>query len=91
MSKADRLKYPPMFRGLGSERISVTLHYPRTVPCTVTAGQARRMIDHFIEHGNSSHSAEGATMWVLLEHCQWARLRYRLDVVPGAGYYVSLS
>lgn len=58
-----------IFAGDGRIHVSpcdVTLPAPAQVfPMSLSRGQARRVINHFLEVGHSTHSAQGSTLWVL--------------------------
>lgn len=76
------------FRGDPDELVAPTGHFPGTRPAPVTRGQARAMCRHFEASGQSNHSGQGATLWVVLEHCAERGIAYHLRALPGVGYYV---
>ena len=49
------------------------------------------MCQNFDASGHSNHSGQGATLWVILEHCAEADIPYNLRALPGVGYYVERS
>ena len=51
---------------------------PRSNPLAVTKSGARRLIDTFQSSGMSNHSAQGGTLWVILEHCRTHFMRHEL-------------
>ncbi len=50
----------------------------------------QRILDQFIENGNSSHSSQAALLWIPVRYCEENKLRYRIEAWPGVGYCVSL-
>jgi hypothetical protein len=76
------------FRGDAQEMVAPTGHFPGTRPAPVTRGQARALCRHFESSGQSNHSGQGATLWVVLEHCAVRGIAYHLSALPGVGYYV---
>ncbi|MCY7305831.1 MAG: hypothetical protein LH632_06720 [Rhodoferax sp.] len=79
------------FQGDGDERISPVGQYPGTRPAAITRAQARLLCQNFDARGHSNHSAQGASLWVILEHCAQADIPYILRASPGLGYYVERS
>ena len=79
------------FQGDGDEVLSPMGQYPGTRPAAVTRAQARLVCQNFDASGHSNHSAQGATLWVILEHCAQADIPYTLRASPGLGYYVERS
>ena len=79
------------FMGDGAEAIQPTGRIPGTRPASVTRAQARLLCQNFDASGHSNHSGQGATLWVVLEHCESADIPYNLRAVPGLGYYVERS
>lgn len=51
-----------------------------TRPIAVRAAVARGMVRRFAETGESRHSCEGATLWVIVEHCRVNRVPVQLEV-----------
>jgi len=86
----------PEFRSSGSfasagaddDLVQPTGQFPGTRPAPVTRAQARLLCRNFDACGHSNHSGQGATLWVILEHCAAADIAYTLRAMPGMGYYV---
>lgn len=76
------------FRGEPDTVVAPTGHFPGTRPAPVTCGQALALCRHFEATGQSNHSGQGATLWVVLEHCAERGIAYHLRALPGVGYYV---
>ena len=79
------------FKGDEDGRIPPVAQYPGTRPAAVTRAQARLLCQNFEASGHSNHSSQGATLWVILEHCAQADIPYTLRASPGLGYYVERS
>ena len=79
------------FHGDAQELVQPTAQYPGTRPTAVTRYLARLLCQNFDASGHSNHSAQGATLWVILEHCAQADIPYNLRAMPGLGYYVERS
>lgn len=74
-----------------SEIIHPVGPFPGTHPAPVTRAQARLLCRNFDASGHSNHSGQGATLWVVLEHCAALDIAYNLHALPGLGYYVERS
>jgi hypothetical protein len=80
--------YAP-FVGDGRTRISSSCVLPYTTAGTVTRAQARDMIDRFIAVGQSTHSAQAGTLWVLLTWLQFHKVPFDLHAEADLGYTVT--
>ncbi len=76
------------FEGAEDEVLQPAGAFPGTRPTPITRRQARLMCQNFDASGHSNHSGQGATLWVILEHCAEADIAYNLRAMPGMGYYV---
>lgn len=85
------LRTSARFIGDASEMVHPTGCFPGTRPAPVSRAQARLMCQNFDASGHSNHSGQGATLWVVLEHCAEADIPYNLRALPGLGYYVERS
>lgn len=54
-------------------------HFPGR-PMAVSRSQARAIIGHFLQFGHSTHSASGATLWVLMTYAAHHKMQTRLSV-----------
>ena len=79
------------FIGDDAEIIQPPGRFPGTRPAPITRALARLMCQNFDACGHSNHSGQGATLWVVLEHCAGADIPYNLSALPGLGYYVERS
>jgi hypothetical protein len=76
----DLMYVGTMFDGDGRKRL-VPINAPAmSLPTVIQRGNARRLIDSFLACGASTHSARGATMWVITEFCKNKGMRYRIEV-----------
>lgn len=80
--------YPPELRGDGRKRVIPVHAPPGSAPSTLSRSQCRRTIDAFRQTGSSTHSAAGATVWVLIYYCWWAEIAYTLRYWPNGGYTI---
>lgn len=85
------LRTSPRFVGDAGEVLPPSCDFPGTRSAPVTRAQARLLCQNFDASGHSNHSSQGATLWVILEHCAGADIAYNLRAVPGLGYYVERS
>lgn len=69
-------------------KLAPTFVLTGTQPMPLTAAQVRRVVDAFLKSDGSSHSAQGATLWALLDFLQGKKIPYLLTAHPGEGYYV---
>jgi len=77
------------FTGDGRQKVGPTKpSLLDTHPIRVTHSAARMMIEAYCRDGHSTHSGQGATLWVLLEWLHFHNLPYRLTVKPGEGHYI---
>ena len=81
------MNYAP-FEGDGRVNHPPTVHIPGTQPMSVTRAQARNSIRRFVETGQSSHSDQGGTLWVIIAWCHHHHREYRLDATPGEWYVI---
>lgn len=79
--------YAP-FHGDGRVRRDPEPWIPNTVHHGITNGQARKMIDRFMEAGHSIHSGHGTTLWVILAFCQTREIEYTLQAKPKQAYII---
>ena len=79
------------FLGENDEILQPAGHFSGTHPTPVSRAQAQLLCLNFDACGHSNHSGQGATLWVILEHCAAADIPYNLRAVPGLGYYVEHS
>lgn len=79
--------YAP-FDADGRQKCFPTISLPNTAGMSVTNAQARSTIDRFMTTGNSVHSAQAGTLWVLLVWCQKHKVSYRLTAHPGDTYFI---
>lgn len=79
------------FEGDGDEILAPLAHFPGTRPASVSRAQARLLCRNFDARGHSNHSGQGATLWVILEHCAGIDAAFNLRAMPGVGYYVELA
>ena len=63
-----------------------TFKLPGTQPTPMRAADAKRAIRSFLWAGRSEHSAQGATLWVLIEFLTAHGALYELKVWPGTGF-----
>jgi hypothetical protein len=59
-------------------------------PLAVTRAEARSIIQMFETRRNSTHSRNCGTLWIILAHCEQARLNFKLVYHPGHGAFVAL-
>lgn len=76
------------FEGAGDGLVQPTGQFPGTRPAPMTRAQARTLCQNFDASGHSNHSGQGASLWVILEHCAARGIAYNLHALPGVGYYV---
>ena len=76
------------FMGEADAVVAPTGQFPGARSTAVTCAQARRICHHFDASGHSNHSGQGATLWVVLEHCAARGIAYNLHVLPGVGFYI---
>jgi len=89
LAELAEFNYGPYTGGDGRFKIGPTKPLTMGVyPMWVTYSQARAIIDRYRQNGHSTHSAQGATLWVLLEWLHYHRLPYRLTVLPNECYYL---
>lgn len=69
-------------------KLAPTFEFPCTRPEPMMSAACRRVVEHFLETGRSTHSAQGATLWALLDFLQRAQFPYVLRAIPGQGYEV---
>lgn len=81
--------YKP-FDGDGRMKVEPINPPPDTRPIAVRKGTARMAIDAFLRTGNSTHSAMGMTLWVILAYCDHHQLAYTVEGDHVHGYNVSL-
>ena len=64
---------------------------PGTRPMPVTRAAARRIIAAFDATGGSQHSGAGATLWVLIEHCETKKINYDIHFYgsPCTGIFIN--
>lgn len=79
------------FVGDAGSTVDPVGQFPGTQPVPVTRALARQLCQNFDASGHSNHSGQGATLWVILEHCAQADIPYNLRASPGLGYYVERS
>ncbi|MEO8857680.1 MAG: hypothetical protein ABI343_11900 [Burkholderiaceae bacterium] len=87
----DDLRTAQRFLGPDNETLEPLAQFPGTRPAPVTRAQARLLCRNFDARGHSNHSGQGATLWVILEHCASVDLAFNLRAMPGMGYYVELA
>jgi hypothetical protein len=73
-------QYPPAIRFLETGR-----------PVGVTNGTARRIIDEFQRHGESIHSPQISTLWVLITWCQHHKKPFVVWKWELGGYSIHLD
>lgn len=71
-------------------KLEPTFCLPKTQPVPLTSASVRRVLTHLLDHGSSSHSATGATLWAVLDYLQRTGTPYVLNARPGEGYLVTL-
>jgi hypothetical protein len=76
------------FLGDADTLVAPTGQFPGARSEAVTCAQARRICRNFDASGHSNHSGQGATLWVVLEHCAVRGIAYNLHVLPGVGFYI---
>lgn len=59
-------------------------------PLAVTRAEARSIIQMFKMRRNSLHSRNCGTLWIILAHCEQAKLNFKLVYRPGQGAFVAL-
>lgn len=84
------LNYEP-FNGDGRMVLKPVCVLPGTQPSEhVTRATARLIIDSLMAIGSTTHSEQGATLWVCLAWLQRHGLHYVLEAKAGAGYQIRL-
>lgn len=84
------IDYSP-FEGDGRIKFQPTTGVlPGTHPTSVTRATARMLIRMMVEHGQSTHSGQGATLWIMLTWLQRHKRPYTLTAYPGLGYQLQL-
>lgn len=78
------------FDGDGRFNINPTCVLPGTKPRTLARSMAREIIHSLIRTGHSTHSSDGAVLWVVLAWLQHQRKPYLLTAHPTLGYMVQL-
>ena len=91
LGREDDFRTAARFVGDDEEILQPAAHFPGTRPTPVTRAQARLSCRNFDASGHSNHSGQGATLWVILEHCAGVDIAYNLHALPGLGYYVERS
>ncbi len=76
------------FQGDADTLVAPTGQFPGARSEAVTCAQARRICRNFDASGHSNHSGQGATLWVVLEHCAARGIAYNLHALPGVGFYI---
>lgn len=76
------------FMGEADALVAPTGQFPGARSTAVSCAQARRLCRQFDANGHSNHSGQGATLWVVLEHCAARGIAYNLHVLPGVGFYI---
>jgi hypothetical protein len=90
VTEPDRFYAP--FHGDGRRKdVRPLVGLPAIKPLRVSNAQARMMIDSFVKSGQSSHSGQGGTLWVILLWCQYNRVGYKLRARPNEFYLVELD
>ncbi|MGA0610070.1 hypothetical protein [Caldimonas sp. KR1-144] len=84
--KDDLKKHIASIRWVG--KLQPTIMLPNTQPMPLNSAPIRHMVERFFESGVSHHSAQGATLWALLDFLQCAKVSYVLEAHPGEGYTV---
>lgn len=79
--------YAP-FNGDGRQKVHPICGLYGTNPNSVTLAVARMLIDKFVETGESNHTEQGGTLWVILTWLQVQQIRYTMLAQAGYGYRV---
>lgn len=84
-------KLPPKFEGDGRTKVIYTAQPIGTYALALTKAQARMLIHMLYDKGSSNHSADGTTLWVVLEALHYNRTPYMLHCMPGLGWRVQIQ
>lgn len=60
----------------------------KTQPLAMTSTACRLLMLNFFEKGEQWHTAQGGTLWALLDFLQSTGTPYTLEARPGEGYLV---
>lgn len=83
-------KYRP-FDGDGRKKVRPIDPPEGTLPMAVTNATGSRLYEHFLLTGSSSHSGQGATVWVIKAACEANGTPYKIERVgtsSAGGFFV---
>ena len=78
------------FKGDGRKKVAPLFDFKKEglKSIAVRKSTARQLCKNFDVCGHSTHSGQGSTVWVILEHCRENLIQYTITGEPGVGFFI---